>query len=138
MRQGEVYKMLGIDDFDIIDDGFWKQCFKVDKEVHSYKDAFEWFYMQDGNWGYRDIMYYAAAVFLDESSELYNKTKGLKWLQRSAKLKYDDAINLLKKYEEWKQNGWTKQEANENGFVFSRSQQAQQYLELLNRLTERQ
>ncbi|MBQ6962420.1 MAG: glycosyltransferase [Paludibacteraceae bacterium] len=45
---------------------------------------------------------------------------------------------ILKKYEEWKQNGCTKQEANENGFVFSRSQQAQQYLELLNRLTEKQ
>lgn len=100
MRQGELYKMLGIDDFDIIDDDFWKQCFKVDKEIHSYKDAFEWLYMKDGYWGYRDIMYYAAIVFLDESSELYNKTKGLKWLQRSAKLKYDDAINLLKKYEE--------------------------------------
>jgi len=98
MRQGEVYQLLGITDFSVIDDNFWQQCFKAEKEIQSYKDAFEWFYMKDGHWGYRDIMYYAALVFLDDSSELYNKEKGLKWLRRSAELDYPDARRLLEQY----------------------------------------
>ena len=63
----------------------------------SYKDAFEWFYLKDGNWGYRDIMYYAAVEFLDDSSAVYNVEKGLKWLKKSAALKYDEAIKLLQR-----------------------------------------
>lgn len=97
-RQGEIAKLLGIDDFTIMDDHFWKQCFKnTENAIDSYKDAFEWFYMRDGNWGYRDIMYYAALVFLDKDSELYNEEKGLKWLKRSAELDYIDATRLLEK-----------------------------------------
>jgi len=88
--------------FDVVvpgnsDDSFWKQCFKGNKEVISYKDAFEWFYLKDGNWGYRDIMYYAAVEFLDDSSAVYNVEKGLKWLKKSAALKYDEAIKLLQR-----------------------------------------
>ena len=45
---------------------------------------------------------------------------------------------IVEKYEEWKSNGSTKQDVHEDGFAFSRKQQAEQYLEILNRLTEKQ
>ena len=96
-RARQTYELFGIGAPENVDDGFWRQCFKGAKEVHSFKDAFEWFYIKDGNWGYRDIMFYAAVEFLDETSEVYNTEKGLKWLKKSAALKYDDAITLLQR-----------------------------------------
>jgi len=96
-KSKQTFELFGVPAPQSADDGFWKQCFKGAKDVLSFKDAFEWFYMKDGNWGYRDIMYYAAVEFLDESSEVYNVEKGMKWLKKSADLKYGDAIKLLQR-----------------------------------------
>lgn len=98
-REGELSQILGFTDALNVDDSFWEQCFQAKKIIKSYKDAFEWFYLKDGHWGYRDIMYYAALVFLDESSDLYNKEKGMKWLRKSADLDYRDALLLLEQLE---------------------------------------
>lgn len=86
---------------EMADDGFWKQCFKhSNSEVVSFKDAFFWFLMEDGDWGYKDIMYYSALQYLNGSYGVVDVKKAIKWLNRSKDLGSDEAARLLKQIEE--------------------------------------
>lgn len=81
---------------EMADDGFWKQCFKhSNSDVVTFKDAFYWFLMEDGDWGYRDIMYYSAVQYLNGSYGVVNVKKAIKWLNRSKDLGNPEAAELL-------------------------------------------
>jgi TPR repeat protein len=83
------------------DNGFWKQCFKhSNSEVVTFKDAFYWFLMKDGDWGYRDIMYYSAVQYLNGSYGVVDAKKALKWLNRSKDLGSPEAAQLLEQINE--------------------------------------
>lgn len=99
-KSHEVMRMITGDDSmtDTADDGFWKQCFKVSRaEVETFKDVFKWFLMDDGDWGYRDIMYFSAVQYLNGSYGLTDVKKALKWLSRSKELGSDEAARLFDK-----------------------------------------
>ena len=83
------------------DNGFWKQCFKYsNSEVVTFKDAFYWFLMKDGDWGYRDIMYYSAVQYLNGSYGVVDAKKAIKWLKRSKDLGSPEAEKLLEQIKE--------------------------------------
>ena len=99
-RKGEVVKLWGLDPKAYLEqvgeDPFWRSCFMTKRLDDSNGiDVFRWFFVPDGGWGYRDIMYYAALVFLDKESPLYNQSVGMRWLKKSADLEYPDAEQLL-------------------------------------------
>ena len=86
---------------DTADNNFWKQCFKhSNSEVVTFKDAFYWFLMKDGDWGYRDIMYYSAVQYLNGSYGVVDAKKALKWLNRSKDLGSPEAAQLLEQINE--------------------------------------
>lgn len=83
---------------DVADDSFWKQCFKATKgEVESFKDAFKWFLLEDGSWGYQDIMYFSGVQYLNGSYGITDVDKAIKWLNRSKELGCADASRLLER-----------------------------------------
>lgn len=102
-RSREFLRAITGDDSAIeeADNGFWKQCFKhSNSEVLSFKDAFYWFLMKDGDWGYRDIMYYSAVQYLNGSYGIVDIKKAIKWLNRSKDLGSPEAAELLEQIEE--------------------------------------
>ena len=102
-RSREFLRAITGDDSmnDIADDNFWKQCFKYsNSEIVTFKDAFNWFLMKDGNWGYRDIMYYSAVQYLNGSYGVVDVQKAIKWLNRSKDLGNPDAEELLEQLNE--------------------------------------
>lgn len=95
-------KILGADESSIDDSAFWKQMFLNGyvSSIQSFKDAFNWFYMLDGTWGYRDIMYFSAISFLNGQYGIKDEGIGMKWLKKSADLDYEDAKQLLEELNE--------------------------------------
>ena len=77
------------------DNNFWYQMLSTDMKPETFKDAFKWFYLEDGKWGYRDIMYYAGIVIIRGDYGYKNEENGLQWIIQSARLGYNDAIELL-------------------------------------------
>lgn len=77
------------------DNNFWYQMLSTEFKPETYKDAFNWFYLEDGKWGYRDIMYYAGIVLIRGDYGYQNKENGLQWIIKSAQLGYTDAVELL-------------------------------------------
>lgn len=97
-KSREVMRLITGDDsaIEMADDSFWEQCFKhSNSEVITFKDAFYWFLMEDGDWGYRDIMYYSAVQYLNGSFGVVDVEKAIKWLNRSKDLGSDEAARLL-------------------------------------------
>ena len=94
----DVMKTILGEDFaqvDIDDNSFWYQMMSTDSKPDNFKDAFKWFLLEDGEWGYRDIMYYAGIALITGKYGYQNQEKGLMWVVESAKLGYDEAIDLL-------------------------------------------
>lgn len=101
-KSHEFSLFLGVDESSIDDTNFWKQMFLSDSfsSIESFKDAFNWFYLSDGSWGYRDIMYFSAVSFLNGQYGITDKRKGIKWLKKSAQLGYADAQRMLNEISE--------------------------------------
>lgn len=77
------------------DNDFWYQMLSTESVPENYKDAFKWFYLKDGQWGYRDIMYYAGIALIRGDYGYKNVESGLQWIVKSARLGYKDAEDLL-------------------------------------------
>ncbi len=92
-------KMLtGADNLDVdIEKSFWNQMMSTEDRPSNYKEAFRWFYLRDGQWGYKDIMYYAGVALVSGKYGYKNPSRGLYWIRRSAALGYPSAIELLRK-----------------------------------------
>ena len=82
------------------DNNFWYQMLSTETKPDTYKDAFKWFYLEDGSWGYRDIMYYAGVVLIRGDYGYQDKGSGVEWIMESASLGYKDAEELLKSLNE--------------------------------------
>ena len=83
---------------DLSDDiNFWNQMMSTETKPTNYKEAFRWFFLQDGEWGYRDIMYYCGIALNTGAYGYQNQEHGLKWIVKSAQLGYYEAIDLLDK-----------------------------------------
>ena len=74
---------------------FWNQMMSSDFVPSNYKEAFLWFFLDDGEWGYRDIMYYCGIALITGKYGYENQEHGLEWIIRSAKLGYHESIQLL-------------------------------------------
>lgn len=85
------------------DNNFWYQMLSTITRPENYKEAFKWFYLQDGEWGYRDIMYYAGLVLIRGDYGYKNEEAGLQWIVKSARLGYNDAIELLRAIESYEE-----------------------------------
>lgn len=97
-KSHEFMKMLVGDDEEQLyanDNNFWYQMLSTETKPETFKDAFKWFFLEDGKWGYRDIMYYAGIVLIRGDYGYINRENGLKWIIRSAQLDYPDAKALL-------------------------------------------
>lgn len=97
-KSHEFMKLIVEDDSEELyanDNSFWYQMLSTDTKPETYKDAFKWFYLKDGQWGYRDIMYYAGLVLIRGDYGYKNPNNGLQWIVKSAELGYTDAINFL-------------------------------------------
>lgn len=97
-KRHEFMKMLVGDDEEQLyanDNNFWYQMLSTETKPETYKEAFKWFFLEDGKWGYRDIMYYAAIVLIRGDYGYQNQEAGLQWLIKSAQLGYNEAIELL-------------------------------------------
>ena len=97
-RSREVVRLIIGDDSmeEEADNGFWAQCFKSSNfEVKTFQDAFNWFLMKDGYWGYKDIMYYSGLQYLNGSYGVVDVQKALKWLGKSKELGSKEAEELL-------------------------------------------
>jgi len=117
-KSREVLRLLTGDDSmdETADDGFWKQCFKYSSsEINTFKDAFYWFHMKDGDWGYRDIMYYSAVQYLNGSFGVVDAKKAIKWLNRSKDLGSPEAKKLLEQIKEEIRNHLMNELNNQNG-----------------------
>ena len=77
------------------DINFWNQMMSTDIMPTNYKDAFRWFLLADGKWGYRDIMYYCGIALITGAYGYQNQEHGLNWIVRSAQMGYSEAIQLL-------------------------------------------
>jgi len=99
-KSHEFTKMIVGDDEELLyanDNNFWYQMLSTETKPETYKEAFNWFYLDDGKWGYRDIMYYAGIVLIRGDYGYQNQERGLQWIIKSAKLGYDEALELLQK-----------------------------------------
>ena len=97
-KSHEFMKTLVGEDEELLyanDNNFWYQMLSTDTKPETFKDAFKWFYLEDGKWGYRDIMYYAGIVIIRGDYGYKNEENGLQWIIQSARLGYNDAIKLL-------------------------------------------
>lgn len=97
-KSHEFMKTLVGEDEELLyanDNNFWYQMLSTDTKPETFKDAFKWFYLEDGKWGYRDIMYYAGIVIIRGDYGYKNEENGLQWIIQSARLGYNDAIELL-------------------------------------------
>ena len=97
-KSHEFMKTLVGEDEELLyanDNNFWYQMLSTDMKPETFKDAFKWFYLEDGKWGYRDIMYYAGIVIIRGDYGYKNEENGLQWIIQSARLGYNDAIELL-------------------------------------------
>ena len=97
-KSHEFMKTLVGEDEELLyanDNNFWYQMLSTDMKPETFKDAFKWFYLEDGKWGYRDIMYYAGIVIIRGDYGYKNEENGLQWIIQSARLGYNDAIKLL-------------------------------------------
>lgn len=74
---------------------FWNQMMATDTVPGNYKEAFQWFFLKDGEWGYRDIMYYCGIALITGQYGYQNHEHGLEWIIESASMGYSEAINLL-------------------------------------------
>lgn len=80
------------------DNSFWYHMLSTETKPETYKEAFNWFFLEDGEWGYRDIMYYAGMVLIRGDYGYKNQERGLQWIISAAKLGYDEALELLQKH----------------------------------------
>lgn len=99
-KSHEFTRMLVGDDEELLsanDNNFWYQILSTETKPESYKEAFNWFYLDDDAWGYRDIMYYAGIVLIRGDYGYQNQENGLQWIIKSAQLGYTDALVLLQK-----------------------------------------
>lgn len=97
-KSHEIMRLLVGDDEEQLstnDNNFWYQMLSTETKPETYKEAFKWFFLKDGEWGYRDIMYYAGVALLRGDYGYQNTQNGLQWLVKSARLGYKDAIELL-------------------------------------------
>lgn len=97
-KSHEFTRMLVGDDERLLyanDNIFWYQMLSAETKSESYKETFNWFYLEDGTWGNRDIMYYAGIVLIHGNYGYQNKENGLQWIIKSAKLGYNDALEYL-------------------------------------------
>lgn len=78
------------------DNIFWYQMFSTETKPETYKEAFKWFYLQEDQWGYRDIMYYAGLALIHGDYGYKNLEHGFQWIIKSARLRYKEAEDLLK------------------------------------------
>lgn len=77
------------------DISFWQQMMYSDSLPENYKEAFRWFLLADGEWGFRDIMYYCGIALITGAYGYQNEEHGLNWIIRSAQMGYPDAQNLI-------------------------------------------
>lgn len=78
-----------------VDESFWNQMMCTETLPSNFKEAFRWFFLKDGQWGYRDIMYYSGIALITGKYGYSNPQRGLYWIQRSANQGCSEAIQLL-------------------------------------------
>lgn len=96
-KMHDFYKILTGEPDTADDVEFWNQMMSTQTLPQNYKEAFKWFYLPDGEWGYRDIMYNCGLALITGKYGYKNPKHGLNWIMRSAKLGYGEAIQLLNK-----------------------------------------
>ena len=96
-RMHEFIKLLTGEPDTSDDVDFWNQMMYTQSRPQNYKEAFKWFFLPDGEWGYQDIMYYCGIALITGKYGYKNQEHGLKWIIRSAEMGYDEAIQLLNK-----------------------------------------
>ena len=96
-KMHDFYKILTGEPDTADDVEFWNQMMSTQTLPKNYKEAFKWFYLPDGEWGYRDIMYNCGLALITGKYGYKNPKHGLNWIMRSAKLGYGEAIQLLNK-----------------------------------------
>lgn len=96
-KSREFMKMLVGEVEESNDDSFWNQLMSTDRVPSTYKDAFKWFYLDKGDWGYRDIMFNCGIALIKGTYGYKNVEKGWIWISKSAQLGDPDAINLMQK-----------------------------------------
>lgn len=74
---------------------FWKQMMSTETLPTNYKEAFRWFFLEEGEWGYRDIMYYCGIALITGQYGYQNQEHGLLWIVRSARMGYPEAVELI-------------------------------------------
>lgn len=79
------------------DNRFWNQMMSTEILPTNYKEAFQWFFLPDGDYGYRDIMYYCGIALVTGAYGYKNEEHGFNWIIKSAELGYYEAIDLLNK-----------------------------------------
>ncbi len=98
-KQHDFMKALLGDDADETetdDNIFWYQMMSTNTKPDNFKGAFNWFLLKDGEWGYRDIMFYAGIELIKGTYGYQNQENGLKWIVKSAQLGYGEAIEFIK------------------------------------------
>lgn len=106
-KQHDFMKALLGDDADETgsdDNNFWYQMMSTDTKPDNFKDAFNWFLLKDGEWGYRDIMFYAGIELIKGTYGYQNPENGLKWIVKSAQLGYGEAIELIEQLKKASEN----------------------------------
>ena len=106
-KQHEFMKALLGDEADgneTDDNIFWYQMMSTGTKPDNFKDAFNWFLLKDGEWGYRDIMFYAGIELIKGTYGYQNQENGLKWIVKSAQLGYGEAIELIEQLKKASEN----------------------------------
>lgn len=86
------------------DNIFWYQMMSTETKPDNFKDAFNWFLLKEGEWGYRDIMFYAGIELIKGTYGYQNPENGLKWIVKSAQLGYGEAIELIEQLKKASEN----------------------------------
>lgn len=79
-KKHEFIQALTGEDDTTDDIGFWNQMMSTESLPNNYKEAFQWFFLADGEWGYRDIMYYCGIALITGAYGYQNQEHGLKWI----------------------------------------------------------
>jgi TPR repeat protein len=87
------------------DTDFWNQMM-ISSEIKptTFREAFRWFFLPDGKWGYRDIMYYCGIALITGQYGYQNQENGLQWIIKSAEMGYGEAVQLLNRLMESNKN----------------------------------
>ena len=99
-KKHEFVKLLTGEEDTTDDIDFWNQMMSTKSLPKNYKEAFQWFFLADGEWGYRDIMYYCGIALITGEYGYQNQEHGLKWIIRSAEMGYTEAIELINQLKE--------------------------------------